>query len=320
MIRKNSRSGNIGRNEIDFVKIGIILLVSILVCSLVTFTSYKIIQKLFFSENSVSKLYEAWNNNEIEKVYKISSNILAKNHLHNTALTFRGYSAFKLAVSEPDNSPLTLFYIERAINDLRVAKQSAKKKTLPQIYYVLGLTYFYKNKLSTYHYYADLSIKYLEQSFTEGYKSKDIPELLGLNYADLGNSKKSIECFGEALLIHESDTLLYNIAIQYYNSGQKEIAKQYIVRTIELSNDDDILSDSHSLMARIYTEEENYSAARRELDSILEKNENYADAHYGLGVLYEKQGDLAKARSEWRKCLKLQVNHSGALKKLAELK
>ena len=67
-------------------------------------------------------------------------------------------------------------------------------------------------------------------------------------------------------------------------------------------------------------EEENYSAARRELDLILEKNENFADAHYGLGILYEKQGDLAKARSEWRKCLKLQVNHPGALKKLSELK
>ncbi len=318
MIRKNSRSGNIGRNEIDFVKIGIIFFICIIVCCIIAFAVNTVVKKLFFSENSVARMYEAWNNNEIEKVYEISSNILDEKPLHNTALTLRGYSAFKLSVSEPDNNSLTQFYIDRAINDLRIAKQSAKKKTLPQIYYVLGLTYFYKNKLSSYYYYADLSVKYLELSFAEGYKSPDIPELLGLNYADLGNSKKSIENFGEALLLHESDTLLYNIAKQYYNSGQKDIAKQYIVRTLELSNDDDILSDSHNLMASIYTEEGNYSAARRELDSILEKNENFADAHYGLGVLYEKQGDLAKARSEWRKCIKLQVNHPGALKKLSE--
>ncbi len=320
MIRKNSRSGNIWRNEIDLVKICIILFVTVSICGFITIFSYIAIKKIFFSENSISKMYEAWNDNEIEKVYEISSNILDKKPLNNTALTFRGYSAFKLAVSEPDNNQLTQFYIDRSINDLRVAKQSAKKRTLSQIHYVLGLAYFYKNKLSSSHYYADLSVKYLEKAFSDGYKSNDISELLGLEYADLGNSKKSIENFGEALITHESDTLLYNIAIQYYNSGQKDIAKQYIVRTVALSKDDDILSDSHSLMARIYMEEENYSAARRELDLILEKNENFADAHYGLGILYEKQGDLAKARSEWRKCLKLQVNHPGALKKLSELK
>ncbi len=320
MLRKNSRSGNIGRNKIDFTKIGIIFIVIIIFFGLITFTAYKIIDKFFYSENSISHLYKVWNNNEIDKVYEISSSILDKKPLNNTALTFRGYSAFKLAVSETDNNTLTQFYIDRAINDLRVALQTAKKKTIPQIHYVLGLTYFYKNKLSSYNYYADLSVKYLELSFSEGYKSQDIPELLGLNYAELGDYNKSIEYFGQALLIHESDTLLYNVAIQYYNCGQQDVAKQYLVRTIELSNNDDILLDSHNLMAHIYLEEENYSAAKEELDSILEKNENYADAHYVLGVLYEKQGDLAKARSEWRKCLKLQVNHSGALNKMAELK
>lgn len=320
MIRKNSRFGNIGRNRVDFAKLGIILSIILVLCVTIIFTAYHIVSKYFLSENSISKLYEAWNENDIESVYKISSSILDKKPLHNTALTFRGYSAFKLAVSEPDDNLQTQAYIDSAINDLRVAIQSAKKQTLPQLYYVLGLTYFYKNKLSSYYYYADLSVKYLEKALTEGYKSKDIPELLGLDYADLGNSGKSIEYFGQALLLHESDTLLYNIAIQYYNNGQKDIAKQYIVRAIELSNDDGILLDSHNLMARIYIEEENFSSAKKELDSILEKNENFADAHYGLGVLYEKQGDMIKARSEWRKCLKLQVNHPGALKKLSDVK
>ena len=320
MIRKKSRDSNIERKKINFKKIGIILFIIAVTCSLTSFIFYKVIQKLFMSENSVHSLYKAWNANDTVKVYEISSNILDGKPLHNTALALRGYSAFKLAVSESDNNTLTQFYIDRAINDLRIALQSAKKKTVPQLHYVLGLTYFYKNKLASYYYYADLSVKYLEMAQNEGYRSRDIPELLGLNYSDLGNSKKSIEYFGEALRVHESDTLLYNIAMQYYNSGQKDIAKQYLVRAIGLSNDDDILLDSHYMLARIYTEEENYSSARRELDLIFEKNENFADAHYGLGVLYEKQGDLAKARSEWRKCLKLQVNHPGALNKLSELK
>ena len=72
------------------------------------------------------------------------------------------------------------------------------------------------------------------------------------------------------------------------------------------------------LLGAIYTDEKNFSDAKAEFEEILRKNKNSADAYYGLGVLYEKQGDMVKARSEWRKALKLQVNHSGALSKLSE--
>ena len=34
-----------------------------------------------------------------------------------------------------------------------------------------------------------------------------------------------------------------------------------------------------------------------------------ADAHYGLGVVYELQGDMIKARAEWRKALKFDPLH-----------
>ena len=191
---------------------------------------------------------------------------------------------------------------------------------VPQIYYVLGLTYFYKNKLSSYYYYADLTVTYLGKALLSGYKSNDIPELLGLSYADLGETDKSIEYFTQALSIHESDILLYNIAKQYYKSNQGGIAKQYLLRTIQLSQDDDIVINSHNILGRIYIDEGKYEDAQHEYDLILEKNVNFADAYYGLGILYEHKGDTAKARAEWRKCLKIQVNHAGAVKKLAEIK
>ena len=50
---------------------------------------------------------------------------------------------------------------------------------------------------------------------------------------------------------------------------------------------------------------------------IGKTNANSADAHYGIGVIYEKQGNIVKARAEWRQALKLQVNHADALKKMA---
>ena len=44
--------------------------------------------------------------------------------------------------------------------------------------------------------------------------------------------------------------------------------------------------------------------------------ENSADAHYGLGIIYEKKGDLVKARAEWRKTLKIDSNYEDAIKKV----
>ena len=48
-------------------------------------------------------------------------------------------------------------------------------------------------------------------------------------------------------------------------------------------------------------------------------NGQYITTLYGSvdGVVYEKMGDMVKARAEWRNALKVQVNHSGALKKLS---
>ena len=75
---------------------------------------------------------------------------------------------------------------------------------------------------------------------------------------------------------------------------------------------------SENLLGTIYIDRENYDEAMKEFENVLKKNENSADAHYGIGVIYEKQGNIVKARSEWRKALKIQVNHPGALQKISE--
>jgi tetratricopeptide (TPR) repeat protein len=64
-------------------------------------------------------------------------------------------------------------------------------------------------------------------------------------------------------------------------------------------------------------EEGNYDEALAEYQSILEKNPYNADAYYGIGLVYEKMGDMVRARAEWRNALKVQVNHPGAIKKLS---
>ena len=130
-------------------------------------------------------------------------------------------------------------------------------------------------------------------------------------------TEESIKSFSEALLTNENDELLLAIAEQYIKNGQSENAKQYLFRIRSTSNDDIMILKASEFLASIYTEEGNYEEALSEYNSILEKNPYNADVYYGIGVIYEKMGDMVKARAEWRNALKVQVNHPGALKKLS---
>ena len=163
-------------------------------------------------------------------------------------------------------------------------------------------------------------IYYLLKAKKDGYKADDIPELLGLSYASLGMTMESISAFTEALLVRESDILLLSIAEQYHAVGQDNAAEQYLFRISQNCKDEQIILKSHLLMGNIALQRENFEDAEKEFNFILEKNENSADALYGLGVIYESQGDMVKARSEWRKTLRIQNNHPLALKKMSEIK
>lgn len=320
MKKATTQDGRKARRKSKLLRRLAVLIFSIVLLSTATVLAIRFIKHTFYSENSVYALYDYWKDNEIEKVYELSGRILQKNVFQKTALTLRGYSAFKLAVANISDMNGAQEYLNEAINKLRIAIQVSGGKPQGQTYYVLGLSYFYRDKLSAYHYYADLAAKYLLQARERDYRSDDISELLGHCYADLGETEKSIQAFSEALLVHESASLLYNIAKGYYAISEASAAKQYLTRVLMTSEDDELKINCRNILGKIYIDEENYEAARKEFETILEKNENFADAHYGLGILYEKQGDNAKARAEWRKCLKLQVKHAGALQKLSETK
>lgn len=317
MKKGNSANGNIKYRESKLIPRLIFVFAAFLFVTAVSYFSYKAIKKVNSTRISIDSLYDAWSIYDYEKVYEISGNILEKNYIHNTARTFRGFSAYFLARSQTDNS-LAQEYIDECIENLRVSLQNSKPDMLPQVKYILGKAYFYKNNFSNYHYYSDLVIKYLNECVAEGYRADDISEFLGLSYAELGMTRESISSFTEALRVRESDVLLLSIAEQYCKNGQATVAKQYFFRVLNISQDDILINRCHNLLGQIYIDEANYSDAKAEFEAILLKDENSADAHYGLGVLYEKQGDLAKARAEWRRALKIQFDHAGATQKLTE--
>lgn len=264
---------------------------------------------------TISSLYELWESQDFESVYKTSTVLLVSDPLQNTALAFKGYAAYYAAVAQIDTA-VAQTYLDESINSLRLALMNAKKKSALQISYMLGKAYYLKNSLANYHYYADLALEYLLFAKNGGYEAGDIAEYCGLLYASLDMSEESIVAFSEALIENPSDLLFYAIAEQYYKLGQFMQVKQYLFQLVQNSNDEVLVLKSKNILGNMYIAEGNYEEAFQEFTSILEKDVNFADAYYGLGVIYEKQGDMVKARAEWRKALRSQANHSQSQLKL----
>ena len=139
---------------------------------------------------AMRSLRKSWQAYDYESVYETSKGILNTTPFNNAALTYHGYAAFYLGVSSLDKMA-EQNYLDEAINSLRLALLDAQNSLKPQLSYMLGRAYFYKNTVSSY-YYADLAVKYLERAKTLGYKADDIAEYLGMSYAALGMTMDSI--------------------------------------------------------------------------------------------------------------------------------
>ncbi len=312
-IRSNNRTIVIKKTKLlsRIIVFFVIILAAASVLFILTFLFPK--SKSFKLDESA--LIELWDRSEYQQVYEQSSLLLEQHNFNSTALLYKGLSSFYVALAQTDTASEQT-YLDESINNLRKSLYFAHDQLKPQIYYILGKAYFQKNLFSSYHYYSDLAIKYLEKALEAGYNSSDIPEYLGLSYANIGLTQQSIQAFTNALLVRESDVLLLAIAQQYMLHSNLDIAKQYLFKVAQESNNDILILKSKIVLAQIYIDEQKYDEAAAEYLEILEKDPEYADAYYGLGLVYEKQGDSAKARAEWRKVIKIQVNHQGAIKKL----
>ena len=194
-----------------FIVSGILVFIAALVCLTIF-----LIKNYNNNRITLKTIRQSWSEYNYEKVYEQGKTFLQDKPYNNTALTYYGYACFYLAVSQNDTFTAQE-YLDESINTLRMAMYDASKSLLPQLQYMLGKAYFYKNTITTY-YYADLAIKYLTLARENGYKADDISEYLGLSYAALGKTYESISAFTEALIVRESDSLLLSIAEQYYKA------------------------------------------------------------------------------------------------------
>ena len=316
MKNKGEESKNFAKKKNHIVRNLLIVSVILLFIAAIASLGIFLVKNYYKNKITIKTIKTAWAQTDYKSVYEQGKIFLQEKPYNNTVLTYYGYACFYLAISQLDTYQ-TQEYLDECINNLRLAMYEASKSLLPQLQYMLGKAYFYKNTITTY-YYADLAIKYLTLAKEAGYKADDIAEYLGLSYASLGNTYESISAFTEALLVRESDFLLLSIAEQYYKAGESGAAQQYLFRIINNSSNDEIILKSRLLLGNIYIDLDDLDGAKKEFDTVLAKDDNSADAHYGLGLIYEKQENLVSARAEWRKARKIQPNHAGALKKLSE--
>lgn len=301
------------KKKFAVVKLISVFTIVIVILVAITISVFSIL-KVQKNKITIKTIQQAWKEYDYQSVYELSKSFLQNKPFNNTALTYYSYACFYLSQAQTDTLQ-TQTYLDESIIKLRIALYEANEKLVPQLQYMLGRAYFYKDTIST-HYYADLAVKYLLLAKENGYVADDIAEYLGLSYASLGMTMESISAFTEALLVRESDSLLLAIAEQYVQAKQYTAAEQYLYRIVKNSENDEIIIKSQILLGNIYIEKEDFVSALKEFENVLQKNENSADAHYGIGVIYEKQGNLVKARAEWRSALKIQVNHPGALQKM----
>ncbi len=259
---------------------------------------------------SVSSLYADWNAQNYESVYANAGLILNKRPLDGSVLALRGFASYYLFAGQNDPAAAQS-YLVSAITTLRNAWYRVSDSEKPQIAYVLGKAYYQRG-----YYYADLAVKYLDYAWNSGVEFEDLAEFRGLASSLLGDYETGIASFIEALAAKPSDLLLYTLAQNYLLMKDTETAKQYLLETIRTTGDELLQLKCRYNLGTIFLMEGKVDEAKAEFDTILEKEPNSADAHYGLGVIYETQGDLIRSRAEWRKAIRINPVHPGARAKL----
>jgi tetratricopeptide (TPR) repeat protein len=264
-------------------------------------------------------LAQLWKDGAYREVYDGCGRLLDDTPLDFFLLSLRGYAAYQLSLAQINAQDMQ-FYTDECISTLRKALLCKGGDRSGAVCYVLGKAYFEKGP-----YYANLTIKYLEEALSLSYRAEDIPEYLGLAYAQAHEYRKSIAAFSEALVPvageeadkGPSDILLLAIARSYIELDEYDSAFAYLAQCAETSKDFSVTASAKLLLGRVLMKKGDVEGAERQFLSVLDEGGEQADARYELGVLYAERGENTKARAEWRKVLRLDPAYTPAISRLA---
>ena len=293
------------RRRARFVLIPVIVLAAAGVV-VVTFTLH-IPSRLFGGNGrpAPGRLTDLFRAQRYDDVIAAADGILDGDPLNANALTFRGFASFYKAVSadqQEEKSPL----LDQAIVSLRRARLAGTPYA-GETDYVLAKAYFNKGK-----YYYDLSIASMESSLARGYVQKDSHEYIGQAWNELGDNDKAIAEFLTALKDDSGDFLLLTIGQTYYQMKRYSDAVDYLLRTLNKTDDKAIEEKARFWLGDIYLGTDELFKAEEQYAAIVKDDPQSADAHFDLGEVYAKMNDPVKARSEWRQALIIDPTHYGA--------
>ncbi len=288
-----------------------ILWMAVLLCSVIAgFFLVRTYRISYLSVPRLSSIYADWENKDYNAVYQKTDQVLIKRPLDGTVLALHGFAAYYLFAEQTDMS-LGMEYLTTSIVSLRKALYRVKKNHLPKVAYILGKAYYQQG-----YYYADLAVKYLDQAYEGGVDAGDLSEFRGMAASLLGDPEKALSAFTETLADNPSDFVLYAVAENYKKKGDAVNAKLYLFETIKKTTDVVLEVKCRNQLGFLFLEEQNTDDALKQFTIALEKNTNSVDAYYGLGLLYEMQGNLVRARHEWRHAIRLNPLHQKTRVKL----
>ena len=102
----------------------------------------------------------------------------------------------------------------------------------------------------------------------------------------------------------------------YKKKGDIPNAKLYLFETIKKTGNAALEVRCRNQLGLLFLEENKPEEALAQFKLVLEKDVNSADAHYGIGLIHEMQGDMIKARYEWRSAIRLNPIHAETRAKL----
>ncbi len=251
------------------------------------------------------RLPDLFRDQKYDDVVAVADGILAGDPLNAVALSYRGFADFYKAVSSnPQEEKMPA--LDQAIVSLRRARVAGTPYP-GEADYVLGKAYFNKGK-----YYYDLAISYMESSIARGYVQKDSHEYIGQAWNQLGDNDKAMAEFLIALKDDSSDLLLLTIGQTYYQMKRYSDAVDYLLRTLNKTEDKAIEKRARFVLGEIYLDRSELFKAEEQYSALVRLDPRSADAHFFLGEVYAKMNDRVKARAEWRAAFSLDQSHYGA--------